>query len=174
MGYNATNSVNPITKSYESSFTDWGNVIDNNGTWSTLSGGETGNGEWEYLLSTRSVNGGTGEGKSYQRATVNSGVTGVYGLIIYPDNYTAQTTATSYTSEQWTAMESAGCVFLPAAGYRDGSDVYFVGGGCYYWSSTAKGDKDAYDLDFKSSYFDPNGFMLRSSGYSVRLVTEAK
>jgi len=142
------------------------------GAWRTLSGGSSG--EWQYLLSTRSVNGGTGEGKSYQRATINSDATGVYGVIIYPDNYTSQTTATSYTSSQWTAMESAGCVFLPAAGFRNDSDVYKVGDYGLYSSSTACGEDDAYGLFFYSDDFKPHNSDIRDNGCSVRLVCAAQ
>jgi len=138
------------------------------GKWRTLSGGS--GGEWEYLLTGRTVNGGTGDGNSYQRATINSDATGVYGLIIYPDNYTAQTTTTSYTSSDWQIMEAAGCVFLPAAGYRTGSSVYFAGSYGYYWSSTASDAYGAYGLNFISSLVYPASLDSRGGGRSVRLV----
>jgi len=142
------------------------------GKWRTLSGGSSG--EWEYLLSTRIVNGGTGEGKSYRRATINSDATGggIYGMIIYPDNYTAQTTATSYTSSQWQTMEAAGCVFIPAADYRYGSSVYNVGFGGRYWSSFPY-DADAYRLFFSSYIVIPASSSNRSDAQSVRLVQDA-
>lgn len=130
--------------------------------------------EWQYLFNTRTVNGGTKEGKSYQRATINSDATSVYGMILYPDNYTSQTDATSYTSTEWTTMEENGCVFLPAAGYRNGSEVYHVGVTGFYLSSSALDADKAYEAHFNSDSVNPNYSYLRSEGHSVRLVTEVK
>ena len=128
--------------------------------------------EWQYLFDTRTVNGGTEEGKSYQRATINSDATSVYGMILYPDNYTSQTGATSYASTEWTTMEENGCVFLPAAGGRNNSTIVFeVGGSGYYWSSTASGSDKAGYVGFCSSWFFKNS-NNRVYAYSVRLVTE--
>lgn len=82
------------------------------------------------------------------------------------DNYTHNI----YTIQQWELMESAGAVFLPAAGCRFGKYMDFVGTGGSYWSMTAGGD-------YKSYYFSYNGFGLstqsyydRCTGRSVRLV----
>ena len=103
------------------------------GTWRTLS-----RGEWEYLLGSRS-------GLRYARATVN----GVHGLLLFPDGYALPTGYTTdggigmskvnvaditYPSETipaetWTAMESAGVVFLPAAGDYDYYDYNVSGFG---------------------------------------------
>lgn len=153
-------------KNYSGDFVDWGKAIDDKGTWSTLS-----KDEWTYLINTREVNGGTKEGKSYQRATINSDATSVYGMILYPDNFTSQTSATSYTSIEWTTMEENGCVFLPAAGNRSIAEVGGGGGG--FWSSTALDKGDSYLLIFKDSLLVVIDD-LRSLGYSVRLVTEVK
>ena len=149
---------------YSGDFKDWGTAIDNQGTWRTLS-----KDEWMYLLNTRAVNGGTGAGKSYQLATINSDAKGVYGLIIYPDNYTAQTTAVTYTSEAWTAMEAAGCVFLPAAGYRDGSTVFRVGAEAICWSSSPDESCMAYFACLNNATV---GSGVRYDGFSVRLVKD--
>ena len=166
-------STSETSSEYSGSFIDWGAAIDNKGTWSTLSGGS--NGEWTYLLDGRTVNNGTGEGKSYKRATITlNETTGVYGLILYPDNYTAQKAATDYSLADWTTMEQAGCVFLPAAGLRFGSKVSFVGDNGYYWSSTAFDGNFAYFVYFLSSKVCPGEYDYRLNGYSVRLVTEVK
>jgi len=172
----ATNyGINTSTSNstYSGNFRDWGGALPSSyGTWRTLSGGSSG-GEWNYLLTERTVNGGKGEGKSYLRATINSDATSRYGMIIYPDNYTAQTGATSYTSSEWQTMEAAGCVFLPAAGYRFGSDVSNVGSYGYYWSSTPNGSNGAYDLYFRSGNVYPAfNYVYRYYGQSVRLVQE--
>ncbi|MCQ2152686.1 MAG: hypothetical protein MJY70_06515, partial [Bacteroidales bacterium] len=126
--------------------------------------------EWEYLFKTRTVNGGTGEGKSYQRATINSDATGNYGMILYPDNYTG-TAKTSYTSAEWASLEAAGCVFLPAAGYRNGSNVNYVGEYGYYWYSSAF-DDFAYSVYFFSNSVSLGCLGSRHFGYGVRLITE--
>ena len=146
--------------------------VNNNGVdetgWRTLS-----NDEWKYLIEGRTVNGGQGDGKSYKWATVNSDNTGVRGWILYPDDYTAQTGETSYTSEKWKSMENAGCVFLPAAGYRMGTGVNDVGDYGYYWSATTLESVEdyAYYLYFR----DGDGFAItysnwRGNGTCVRLV----
>ena len=153
---------------------DWGCLTigsDPAGTWRTLSSAE-----WAYLFNTRMVNGGKGEGKSYRRATINSDASDgskVYGLLLYPDGYTAQTAATSYTTEQWSAMESAGVAFLPAAGCRNGTSLGKVGSGGDYWSSSCRESDRAYYTGFDSFHLYLHSSLARCSGYSVRLVTNA-
>lgn len=61
-------------------------------------------------------------------------------------------------------------IFLPAAGTRlCGGDVYYVGSGAYYWSSTPNGSENAWYLVFNSSGVNMN-FYYRCNGQSVRLV----
>ena len=64
-------------------------------------------------------------------------------------------------------------IFLPAAGWRYGSDRSHVGEGGYYWSSTLSSSfsYDARDLYFNSS-FHYTKFSVRANGRSVRPVTE--
>ena len=62
-------------------------------------------------------------------------------------------------------------IFLPAAGYRNGSSLYGVGSGGNYWSSTPYNSNDAYYLHFDSSGQDMY-LSYRSNGLSVRLVVE--
>ena len=87
-GYHVTKSVVPTGEELDNVSTtsgnlsqaqDWGCTIGDGNTWRTLT-----KDEWTYLFNTRIVNGGTGEGKSYQRATINSDATSVYGMILYP------------------------------------------------------------------------------------------
>ncbi|MBR4583642.1 MAG: hypothetical protein IKO34_07515, partial [Bacteroidales bacterium] len=66
--------------------------------------------------------------------------------------------------------ESAGAVFLPAAGSRYGSSVYDVGSNGYYWSSTAYDSVNAWYLVFSGSDAGMNNYHYRYSGRSVRLV----
>ncbi len=80
-------------------------------------------------------------------------------------------TLNTYTLEQWELMEAAGAVFLPAAGYRKGSEVMSVGtDGCYI-SSTPHGN-GVCSLEFTSGNSSlETPWYSRAYGYSVRLVT---
>ena len=174
-GSNPTNSS--TSNSSYSTFTDWGNnAISNGGNqgglWRTLRYNE-----WDYLLSSR-PNAASLVGK----ATVN----GVTGLVFLPDNWTLPSgcsftsgtsnafTANTYTTSQWSVMESAGAVFLPAAGRRNGSSVNSVGSGGDYWCSNINSlyPLSDYYLSFSNSnlgtYWHQDG--ARYFGYSVRLV----
>ena len=64
-------------------------------------------------------------------------------------------------------------IFLPAAGYRNGSSLYRAGENGYYWSSTPGGidGNDAYDLYLKSSYLHVD-WLSRYYGRNVRPVSE--
>lgn len=148
---------------YSGVFADWGsnaNVQAGIGTgWHMLS-----RGEWNYLFNSRNVNGGTGY-------TLGQSVNDVLGVVIYPDNYTGSTYT---TGSNWATFEAAGCVFLPAAGYREGTSVTEAGTSGRYWAETSDDDSSAHYV-----YFTVNGLyinnmtMSRDSGLSVRLVRNA-
>ena len=70
----------------------------------------------------------------------------------------------------WSAFESAGCVFLPAARNRVGSSVGNASTYGYYWSSTGGSADVAYDVYFVSGSVDPADHGRRYYGLSVRLV----
>ncbi len=130
--------------------------------------------EWEYLIG-RTVNGNTGDGGAYRRVTLTDskdGKASVYGMIIFPDNYTgtvpssgASITKTTFVND----YESVGCVFLPAAGYFRGYSVNGAGRCGYYWSSTEIDDSGAYHLYFGSGWWFMTGGN-ETDGLSVRLV----
>ena len=165
---------------------DWGNTIGSG--WRTLTSAE-----WTYLFNTR-TSGSTVNGTSnarYTHATINTDGTGVNGMILFPDGITvASSEATSWgtvngnsawgtqcTSAQWTALAAKGCVFLPAAGCRDGSSVSKVGSSDssgYYWSSAVNNAKRAYRVNFYSDNLYPASYFYRSYGFSVRLVRDAQ
>ena len=65
-------------------------------------------------------------------------------------------------------------IFLPAAGYRDGSSLYGAGSIGYYWSSTPDEGSDyrAYILFFYGGDHSMYCYYFRSSGSSVRPVLE--
>jgi hypothetical protein len=151
---------------------DWGNCIGEG--WYTLS-----TAEWQYLLNNGSYANETRANK-YGIGTVHS----MLGLIILPDGYEAPsgittafvpgTTNTTYSDADWSKMEAAGAVFLPAAGGRRiGTSVVSVGSNGYYWTSSADGANVnwAYYVDFVSNTLNPaNTGRGRFYGFSVRLV----
>ena len=165
---------------YSGDFVDWGATMGDG--WRTLT-----KDEWTYLLNTRSAStvGGT-ENARYAKAKVND----VQGVILFPDSYThpdgvaapvgvnaeGETgwNGNSYTVADWTKMETAGCVFLPAAGSRNGSSVNNPGTVGRYWSATPEDTSHAYGVVFNSGSLNPAHFGSRMLGYSVRLVLPAE
>ena len=143
---------------YSGDFKDWGETM---GTgWSTLS-----QDKWDYLFNTRTVSAGT-------RYTLGQNVTDKLGVVIYPDNYAGELYT---TGANWNTFEAAGCVFLPAAGYRSGDSVGDVGNYGIYWSSTADDGEDyAYYADFDSGYLGAGYYNDRYNGSSVRLVRQVE
>ena len=140
------------------------------GTWRTLT-----KDEWEYLVNTRA----TASSIRYANAIV----CGIVGLIIVPDNWSntyypltnvntasADSTPNIIGASDWAKMEAVGCVFLPAAGHRNGTSVYNVGLQGNYWSSTYFNSNYAYGLGFASGGQYPSLYGSRYYGRSVRLV----
>lgn len=165
---------------------DWGvynaiynsttNTTDAPGTWRTLT-----KEEWEYLLNTRS----TESGIRYAKAIVH----GVKGLIIVKDNwnnsiytldstniYNATCASNIISTTDWAKMETAGCVFLPAAGSRAGHLVHYVGSTGQYPSTTHESSNHAYILTINSGYLgiDAGYGYGRYVGRSVRLVKDVE
>jgi len=158
---------------------DWGvNAISNGGNetrvWRTLT-----KDEWSYLLTSRS----TSSGKRYAKAEV----AGKNGLVILPDNWSnstytlnnANSGSTSFSdnvisSSAWSTLETAGAVFLPAAGSRAGTSVSGTGTSGYYWSSSCQNPTYAYLLSFNENSLSPYQGDFRYYGQSVRVVCEAE
>ena len=63
-------------------------------------------------------------------------------------------------------------IFLPAAGYRIGANLVYVGSEGYYWSSQVYSSNvyDAWKMYFVSRYRVPDDYNNRNFGYSVRPV----
>jgi hypothetical protein len=157
---------------------DWGyNPISNGGNianqWRTLT-----QPEWNYVFNTRN----TISGIRYAKANVNN----VNGVILLPDdwsssiyslnnintNCTGDFSSNTISSSQWTTLENAGAVFLPAAGFRfAGTSVGNVGSRGYYCSASYCNGVYAYYVLFGDSSFDTNG-NNRYKGQSVRLVCD--
>ncbi len=170
-------STSTSSSNYSGSFVDWGtNQISDDvpNTWRTLT-----NAEWEYLLETRTNASLKGVAE----------VNGVNGLILLPDNWTCPDGITfkpgfhssdgwnyyaayqTFTADQWSKIEAAGAVFLPAAGYRSGSAVGYVQDYGYYWSATEDDSGFARCLYFYSDAAGMGG-NYRNLGQSVRLVKD--
>ena len=190
--------TNDLTGDYAEADWAWHNHIQNGGNiehvWRTLTASE-----WKYLLEER-----TDAADKWGLATVGP----INGMVILPDNWTLPegltfipgtdvsmvdnySNCSSYTYAEWSQMEAAGAVFLPAAGFRvglTGDNVHYpdekirVDGahlGGYYWTSshydTPENDfkkRYAYYMFFRTHIYNSNSSMLRSFGFSVRPVVD--
>ena len=156
--------------------------------WSVLTG-NTG-GEWEYLIDRRN----TKYGKNRRYAAVK--VNGRTGLLIFPDDISSWPSGagnepktfnaisdnwnnTNYSVAEFNVLQENGCVFLPAAGCRNGVSARLprmlcrVGADGYYWSASLRDAESAFCLTCRWSYVYPSD-MPRSLAGSVRLVKEYK
>ncbi len=161
---------------------DWGqrNAISNGGNqaglWRTMT-----HQEWQHVLYFR-------EGASLRRALATIAHVGpagsdMAGLVLLPDKWELPAGVSFqpgsiegfetnvYTAGDWNLMQSAGAVFLPAAGYRDGTEVSLVGTYGCYWTSSSYKDNSAYELYFQNTGMDFYT-TARAIGHSVRLVRE--
>ena len=143
-------STSEKSSDYSGDFYDWGKAVGDGNTWRTLS-----KDEWTYLFNNHSK----------KWATVN----GVVGYVIAPDGF-AGTLSDTYADDA--ALAANNLVFLPAAGWRDGSYVNDVGDCGCYWSSTADDEYCAYAVGLYSGNVNPDGCNGRNYGCSVRLITE--
>ena len=161
---------------FDKTIYDWGKAIDD--SWHTLS-----NAEWNYIFAGR---------PSYSSLYGFGCLFGVNGVFLLPDDWSWSETsiATAATAAGfawsggakifssniisnntlWSVMESAGAVFIPAAGYRQGTTINMSGNGGDYWSSTASSDKKAYRTSFYDEHLNLSNNYGRSDGISVRLV----
>ena len=103
---------------YDGEFVDWGTLFPVEDNWATLT-----KDQWDYLLNKR------GAGKK-QIARVGT----VFGVLLFPDEWTMpsgisvtaqydsyfKVNVYNYTLTQWTELENAGALFMPAAGRRFG------------------------------------------------------
>ena len=193
-GYGPSTNMPSLDLTGSSAYYDWGvyNRISNGGnttdTWRTLTGGRD-NGEWRYVFDIRSASTVNGVANArYAKAKVAD----VYGVILFPDNYTHPEGVTlpiginqsddvgwngnNYSAENFLLMQAVGAVFLPAAGYREGTSVGSVGS--HYWSASYySGFYACCGVYFKSSILWAVSYVSpfpRSLGQSVRLVCPAE
>ena len=181
---------NPNLTTGISTFTDWGDNTYLQATlgkgWRTLT-----QDEFEYVFNTRASGSSVFDNADgrYTTATINTGGTGVKGIILFPDGITiaasevtspgtinGKGTVTQCTTAQWAALAEKGCVFLPAGGYFVSGSAYGYGSITDYWSSTAENTSNAYNLAFNFGYspavVNPAGTLGYNYGCSVRLVID--
>jgi hypothetical protein len=158
---------------------DWGyNSISNGGNmtneWHTLT-----TDEWVYVINKRT----TPSGILYAKAIVHD----INGVILLPDDwmdtdydlhspntFNADFSTNQIRDEQWRDLEQKGAVFLPAAGSRSKTYIYYGDGN--YWSASVATTNTDYvcHVGFNSVYFNPGTNSTRCHGFSVRLVFYVK
>lgn len=171
-------SIIPNTNSYyepeediQGTVHDWGT-----GKWRSLTYPE-----WKYLLYCRKI---TDDNVGFARAQVADHK----GIIIFPDGYSGSTSGTGISrysedfpsanipTSDWTAMETAGVVFLPAAGSRNSyTSITYVNQRVRYWTASYYPDTNdnSYCIIVEDSDSDNDGKKYsRGMGLSVRLVTD--
>ena len=175
--YYGINSSNDLS-TYRGNFVEWGDLAITNGGNTASSGWYTlTTDEWNYIFYGR-----TDANQKYGHGRVND----VYGMILLPDSWTLPSGLSftagekywrdtyNYTAGEWTQMEAAGAVFLPAAGHRDNLwDTYenVTQSGVFgaYWSKSKRDDDKAYRVVFGDHSLYLNWAVIKE-GYSVRLV----
>ena len=159
---------------------DWGyNPISNGGNaanqWRTLTLTE-----WNFLFYMRA----TTSGVRYAKANVNN----VNGVILLPDDWNTSTyslsstnsssasfSSNTLTASQWSILEQAGAVFLPATGGRYRTSITDVGSYGYYWSASCYNSYNAYYVNFYGSGLSTGYYSgSRCGGQSVRLVQDVE
>ena len=162
-----------LTGEYANS--DWGvynrisNGGNNTGMWRTLTAEE-----WNYVFKERF----TLYGGRFAMARVNN----VCGIILLPDDWDNSVYSLTNINcfgmyfniiTDWTIMENAGAVFLPAAGYRNGNNINLINDEGSYWTASANGIATAHYVYYNGAYFIPMYSDARCVGHSVRLVYDA-
>jgi uncharacterized protein (TIGR02145 family) len=159
-------------------FVDWGvNKIGNDApnTWRTLT-----KEEWKYVIEKRD---------NAEELIGVAQVSGVNGVILLPDDWSCPSGVTfksgfhndygteyyaeyqTFSASDWSKLEASGAVFFPAAGRRNGFNVFSVRDYGHYWSATEYDSDYAYYLCFfsyEASFDDYNRYI----GESVRLVRD--
>ena len=158
---------------------DWGygvivEKVDNTHPWRTLT-----DEEWDYLLNLRN----TPSGIRFVKARVD----GVNGLLLLPDYWSdaayllnnINQDFASYSSNVislgyfYDCLEANGAIFLPAAGYRNGTDVVEVGTIGRYWAATGLGPRNSWGVEIRNNYISLSS-LCRPYGHSVRLVYDVE
>ena len=172
---------NPILATTENdhyaNFTDWGVNIDGGNVWRTLAWNE-----WQYLIEDR---------EDSRKKFTAAEVAGVPGLILLPDYFVlpegisfrygmagniydgkdvTYKESNDISASDWQKLESAGAVFLPAAGSRAGNMVFGVGEEGFYWGASSRSGLHFYENDAYGGNLYGGQGLDRYHGFSVRLV----
>ena len=179
--------------SFTFSFKDWGTANIQNGgganKWRTPSYDE-----FRYILQSRSASVVRGKSDARFFNLYLTDQNGLAGIVLLPDNYvlpegisnnlTANhinqiSQAVSLTYAELEKLEEAGAVFLPAAGYRNGTTVYTSSDGWpigAYWTSTGVPNVDTnatsiwFGKESGTLYLNYEILKGRHHGMSVRLI----
>lgn len=147
--------------------------------WRTLTGGS--DGEWKYLLYTRPAS--TVDGNANARF-VKISFNGNMGIILFPDRYTHPDGVTellginltngrvnTINASDYAKMEAAGCVLLPAAGFRILTGVSNASTQGFYRASTKSTNEEyAHLMKISKDRVDADDDGYKYGGASVRLV----
>ena len=142
--------------------------------------------QWNYLFNVR-----PNAASLYGHCQISTSSGTVRGMLILPDEWakpanctvtpgtgsydrvTYSATASSGVTNAWCDMESAGAVFLPVTGYRNGLTINETDTQGYYWCYTSVGNSDAKSVIIANNYLNINFNSTRNNGYAVRLVKDA-
>ena len=130
--------------------------------------------------------------------STNTTPAGIHGLILFPDDFVVPAGLSAnftwgdhinsdddtrdagnwnvfakMTAADWALFEEAGCIFLPSAGFRDGTGLYNLGTGGAYWSSSDR----LYHNRAYLTFFYAGGVVSQNNGNrytasSVRLARD--
>lgn len=80
------------------------------------------------------------------------------------------TTLNGYLGRRFTSKINGNSIFMPFAGYIDGTSLFNRGSNGLYWSSSSYSQTNGYYLYFDSSSVNPANSYSRFYGFSVRAV----
>ena len=162
-------------------------------TWRTLT-----QGEWQYLLYTRTASTINGVPNAHFLKVALTGVsthtpanTSIYGIMLFPDVITWPTSVTlptaacinsasadftSYTADNLVTLQKEGVVFLPFAGMRSSSSTATSINncnnsimGCNYWTASPDPNNGSNALAFRYYYYSTNStYNLKSDASAQR------
>jgi hypothetical protein len=158
-------------------YNDWSGATQVSDGWDVLS-----QAEWNTLINTRTVSNTLQTGARFTLATLGGSVK---GLIVFPDHYVHPDgtgfTAGTYNAESnftatvsiegWAKMEMAGCMFIPAAGYKSYSkDWQYIGDAvCVSSKTETTSGKYYYTPYFASSGYNTSDQSYKETWSSVRM-----
>lgn len=187
-GYGPSKNMADTNLVGSSSHYDWGvhnNILyhggNTSGNWRTLT-----HDEWLYLLNER--HGATVSGVPNSRHA-NVMVNYVRGILLFPDNYVHpgnaveingqdingdygeySSTHTNISASEWTVLENAGAIFLPAGGFRLQKEVKVPNKYGFYQTSTSEANGYSWYIVFQCQGDRYSSTGCNFEGRSVRLV----